>query len=430
MASTTIDRTVEQGETIARRSPRLAWTDADGEHERAVAGSMTLGSAGEVDIVVADRAVSRIHAEVEPRSDGLWVCDLGSRNGTYVRDVRIDSGRVPHEAAIKVGETEIVVSYEPEPLKAAAWSAEHFGPLVGKSLVMRRLFAQLAKVAPSDASAIISGETGTGKELVARALHDRSPRKGGPFIIVDCAALPESLIEAELFGHEKGAFTGASQARVGALEAAAGGTVFLDEIGELPLTVQPKLLRALESRQVSPLGNSRHRPIDVRFVAATHRDLRLMVNEGSFREDLYFRIAVLMLDVPPLRERLDDIPLLVAHLAGSALAADRALVDKLTRRSWRGNVRELRNVLERVSALGVDDALRPPAPSAAAPDARRVPISFTAPYREVRQRWLDYFERHYFAELLARHDRDVRAAAREAGVDRTYVYRIIKRHDL
>jgi transcriptional regulator with GAF, ATPase, and Fis domain len=297
---------------------------------------------------------------------------------------------------------------------------------------MRRLFARLARIAATDSSVLIMGETGCGKEVVARAIHAASPRHEQPLVVVDCAALPESLIEAELFGHAKGAFTGAGEPRAGAIEAADGGTVFLDEIGELSITVQPKLLRALEAREIRRVGETQHRSVDVRFLSATHRDLRQMVNAGAFREDLFFRLAVLLVQVPPLRERVEDIALLAeCHQAPGAAPLSAELLAELEKRPWLGNVRELRNFVERVHALGADEALAMSPPAVLGPSGPPTDTpSLDGPYKQLRERWIDHFERSYFTALLARHEHDVAAAGREAGVDRTYVYRMIRRHGL
>ena len=252
--------------------------------------------------MIEDATVSRLHAELDPRRDGLWVRDLGSRNGTFVNGVRVVSARVPDGGRVQLGAASITLLPSPTSVSVELWPDTRFGPLVGKSVAMRELFATLARVAAVDATVLVSGETGTGKELVAEAVHGASPRAGGPFVVVDCAALPDQLLQSELFGHARGAFTGAETARAGAIESANGGTVFLDEIGELPLAMQPALLRVLESRTVRRLGETAHRKVDVRFVSATHRDLRAMVTAGAFREDLYFRHrASLPLVVPPLR---------------------------------------------------------------------------------------------------------------------------------
>jgi DNA-binding NtrC family response regulator len=321
---------------------------------------------------------------------------------------------------------------------------------------MRELFAMLARVAPMNASVLIQGETGTGKELVARAIHDASPRASGPFVVVDCAALPENLLDAELFGHSKGAFTGAVGAREGAIESAHGGTVFLDEIGELPMSMQPKLLRVLESRTVRRVGESTYRNVDVRFISATHRDLLTMVSAGEFREDLYFRFSVIPIRVPPLRDRKEDIEGLVNHfLAGAGGGTvSPELMRELAGRPWRGNVRELRNFVERARALGTTEALAmssadgtprsdprqpvagpavAPADPAAAPAAGLGlgdPAMFEQVYKAFRESWIDAGEREYMRRLLLRHARNVSNAAREAEVDRTYIYRLIRKHDL
>jgi two-component system, NtrC family, response regulator GlrR len=423
--------TLEHGESVMRRRPRVSWTDASGNHELRIDDMMLVGSAPGVGVQIQDRTVSRLHAEIEPREDGLWVRDLGSRNGTFINEIRVLHGRVPHEGTVRLGSNTLSVVYDIERIHVELWGMQ-FGPLVGASPPMRRLFARLSKIAPTDASVLVVGETGTGKELVARAIHEASPRRGGPFVVVDCAALPESLIEAELFGHTRGAFTGAGEAREGAIEAADGGTVFLDEIGELPLQVQPKLLRVLESREVRRVGEAHHRTVNVRFVSATHRDLREMVNASAFREDLFFRIAVLMIQVPPLRERLEDIPLLVRHLIpAGANPIDDSLLTELGSRPWLGNVRELRNFVERAHALGPDEALAmTPAGTIGMTASPTGSPPLEGPYKDLREVWIEHFEREYFRELLRRHDRNVSAAAREAGVDRTYVYRMIRRHQL
>jgi DNA-binding NtrC family response regulator len=321
------------------------------------------------------------------------------------------------------------------------WPAPRFGPLIGHGERMRALFARLARVAQSNAPVLIEGETGTGKELVARAIHDASPRARAPFAVIDCGALPEHLLEGELFGHARGAFTGAVEPRPGAIEAAEGGTVFLDEIGELPLSMQPKLLRLLESRTVRRLGETRHRPVDVRFLSATHQSLEAMVMAGAFRQDLYFRLAVLPARIPPLRERRDDLPGLLAHFlsdGGGALPAPDELLRGLERRRWRGNVRELRSFAERVLTLGAREALASLATDDIAPEAQaadEAPVHLSEellrlPYRRMRELCLDAVEREYVRTVLARHDQNVSATAAAAGLNRTYLHRLIRRHGL
>ncbi len=422
--------------SITRRRPRLRWADASGPRAVALDGRAVLGTAPGVDVPVSDPAVSRLHMELETRDDGVWVRDLGSRNGTFIEGVMVQSARAAVGARIVAGSTTFTVEHDATPASVDLWPNERFGPLLGRSVAMRELFARLARVAASDASVLLHGETGTGKELVAEALHGASPRAQQPFVIVDCAALPEALIESELFGHAKGAFTGAANVRVGAIEAADGGTVFLDEIGELPLAMQPKLLRAIESRAVRRIGESAYRKVNVRFVAATHRDLRRMVNAGAFREDLYFRLAVLPVTIAPLRQRADDIALLVQHFLpkGASAALPPELVRELGARPWLGNVRELRNFVERAVALGAAEALAMvgdgATEGAAGPADAALPVDLDQPFKVLRERHLDRLERDYVAGLLERHQWNVSAVAQAAGLDRTYVHRLIRKHGL
>ena len=438
-----------------RAEPRLEWTDTAGRHAQGVQGRVVVGSSPGAAIVISDPLVSRLHAELDARDDGLWVRDLGSRNGTFVEGLQVSGARIPDRGKLRLGETEFVIDYNPGARRPVEmWPKETFGKLVGKSTAMRELFATLSRIAGLDVSVLIHGETGTGKDLVARAIHDASPRANKPFVVVDCASLPEHLLDAELFGHAKGAFTGAVGARAGALESADGGTVFLDEIGELPISMQPKLLRVLESRMVRRVGEAAYRNIDVRFLSATHRDLSRMVGVGEFREDLFFRISVLPIEVPPLRQRKEDIALLVRHFLNGALpeAASGDLLRELVERPWRGNVRELRNFVERARALGANEALvmsrqgtAPPAERAvvrptAPPSSSAVPVApptqgfdpavFQQAYKDFREAWVDSGEREYIRRLLERHARNVVAAAREAEVDRTYIYRLIRKHEL
>jgi len=425
--------------SVVRRQPRLDWTDATGERSVTIERSTLVGSASSADLVVSDSAVSRLHAELEPRKDGLWIRDLSSKNGCFINGVRVASARVPDGGKIQLGSTVFSLNASPVAVQVPLWPEPRFGALVGQSVVMRELFATLSRVAATDSTALIFGETGTGKERVAQAIHEASSRKNAPFVIVDCAALPEQLLQSELFGHAKGAFTGAANTRPGAIESADGGTVFLDEIGELPLTMQPALLRVLESRTVRRVGESSHRRVDVRFLSAAPRALRTMVAAGGFREDLYFRLAVLPINVPPLRERMDDIaPLLEHFLPNLPLDERNDLLRGLLDRPWLGNVRELRNFVERAATFGAARALamsEPPSrPSGAPPSMRPVAAPaeasrdlasvFDKPYRDFRED----AERLYIERLLERHGGNVSAAAQAAGIDRTYIHRLIKKH--
>jgi two-component system response regulator GlrR len=417
----------------ARHPLRVAWSDASGPQVRTLSQRAVIGSAPNADIVVADAAVSKLHAEVDPREDGTWIRDLASKNGTFVEGILVREACVPEGWSVRLGSTVLTMHREPVATNIDLWPEDHFGRLLGRSAVMRELFATLARVAPTDASVLIQGETGTGKELVAQAIHEGSQRAGGPFVVVDCGALPDNLLESELFGHARGAFTGAVSARAGAIEVAEGGTVFLDEVGEVPLAMQPKLLRVLEARAVRRVGETQHRSIDVRFIAATHRDLRTMVNTGAFREDLYFRLSVLPVVVPPLRDRVDDIPLLVQAFlkAAGAQWPSASVIGELMQRPWLGNVRELRSFVERALVFGPKKALTMTEGDAARP-AGTAPGLLLAdkPLREAREAWMDAFEREYLQQLLDRHGRNVAAAAQDANVHRTYLYRLIMKHGL
>jgi transcriptional regulator with GAF, ATPase, and Fis domain len=395
-----------------------------------------VGSAAGSGILVEDPAVSRIHAELELRDDGVWVRDLGSRNGTFIEGILVAAGRVPDGGSVRVGSTLLAVRREATPKPVELWALDQFGPLLGRSALMRELFARLARIARTDSTVLVQGETGTGKELVAQAIHQASLRPKKPFVVVDCAALPENLLESELFGHAKGAFTGAGTARAGAIEAADTGTLFLDEVGELPLSLQPKLLRVLESRTIRRVGENTHRKIDVRFVSATNRDLRTMVNEGTFREDLYFRLAVIPIRVPPLRERSEDLAMLMTSFAPAGTVLGPEILDEASRRTWPGNVRELRNFVERVVALGSREALAmTTAGVGAAPTSHGDPpwksleLALDRPLQEARGVWLDAMERAYVRRLLERHGGNVARAAQAADVDRTHLYRLIRKHE-
>jgi transcriptional regulator with GAF, ATPase, and Fis domain len=416
-----------------RHHPTLWWSDRRGPHSVKLTRRVVLGSAPGVDVVVSDPSVSRLHLELDPRDDGVWIRDLDSRNGTYCGGVLVTAARVADGDQIRVAGTTITIRYGGTPDRIDLWPSERFGPLIGHSVAMRELFRRLAQVAPTESTALIQGETGTGKELIARAIHHASPRADGPYVVVDCASLPETLLEAELFGHAKGAFTGAGHARAGAFEAAHGGTIFLDEVGEIPLQLQPKLLRVLESRAVRRLGEVPTRPIDVRVISATHRDLRCMVNRGAFREDLYFRLAVIPLSVPALRERPEDIHVLIDHFLPPAKKSllTSGLLSELVSRPWLGNVRELRNFVERVLALGTHEALT--LQSSQTPtegEEAYPPVPLGEPFKVLRDRWVGYLEREYVAGLLRVHRGNVSAVAHAAGLDRSYVHRLIRRHDL
>ena len=316
-----------------------------------------------------------------------------------------------------------------------------FGHMVGQSQAMRALFGLLRRASASDATVLIEGETGTGKEVSALAIHEESARNKGPFVVVDCGAIPSQLLESELFGYERGAFTGAVAPRTGAFEAANGGTIFLDEIGELNLDLQPKILRALESRKVKRVGSNIYSPIDVRVIAATNRSLREEVAGKRFRSDLYYRLAVLQIKLPPLRDRKSDLPALVddviqqlglAQSEVAALLRSPPFIDQLAAYHWPGNVRQLRNYLERRVALG--DAVPAPGAETFPPPtnnkAEEPIIDLDQPLKTAREEWNSVFEARYLAALLSRHDNNVSAAARAAGINRVHLHRLLRKYGL
>jgi two-component system response regulator GlrR len=410
---------------VAGADTGLTWARPN---ERCAIGSHPLN-----DLVLTDSTVSRFHCELSIAGNLVAITDLGSRNGTLAHGIALERARLPGGTELVLGHTHVVVQVDDERAQLAASERTSFGALSGESAVMREIFSTLERVAASEATVLIEGETGTGKEGVAEALHAQGPRASGPFVVVDCGAVPGALLESELFGHERGAFTGAEERRIGAFERASGGTLFLDELGELPPDLQPKLLRVLESRRIRRVGGHASIDCDVRIVAATNRDLRAEVNRGTFRPDLFYRVAVVKVVLPPLRERPGDVRHLATRLL-TELGASRVLMAALTdddylaaleSYAWPGNVRELRNHLERCVVFG--EAMVPNETSAPRPAA---PAATSQTYEIARRQALDEFERAYVIGLLERTQDNVAAAAREAGVNRTYIHRLIRRHRL
>jgi DNA-binding NtrC family response regulator len=398
--------------------------------------SLLLGTHPSADVVLDDPMVSRLHARIDVEERDYVLRDLGSTNGTRVGTTRIREACLEDGSVIELGATRLTFRLSDEPFEIRLAHEDRFEGLLGRSVAMRELFAICDKVAPTEAPVILQGETGTGKDLVARALHARSLRRDRPFVVLDCAAIPPGLIESELFGHEKGAFTGAIAARAGVFERADGGTVFLDELGELPLELQPKLLRCLESGEVMRVGGERPIRVDFRVIAATHRDLPRSITENRFRADLYYRLAVIRLAVPPLRDRREDIPLLAAHFARAvlgdaarpALPADTldALFGELTRHDWPGNVRELRNVVERAIILADPKLLGAPALEVAAGELHRSIEKAVHKQHSMRAARAEH-EREYLTQLLAHTEGDLDAAAAIAQIHRKSLERLIRR---
>jgi DNA-binding NtrC family response regulator len=405
--------------------------------------TLTIGSAEGNDAVLKDDTVSRFHLELRRCDEGVCVRDLSSTNGTWIGNARIVSAIVQPDTNLRVGRSVLAI-HDGKPSHVDLHPTDHLGDIWGATPTMRRLMARVHKAASSDVGVLIVGESGTGKELVANALHTLSKRAAAPFVTVDCGALAPNLVASELFGHEKGAFTGADRQHVGAFERAAGGTLFLDEVGELPRDLQPTLLGVLERRRVRRVGGRADIDVDVRVVAATHRDLRAEVNAGSFRLDLYYRLAVVTLTVAPLRERRADVPLLVRRFLEEAGQAGKAaeifpdhLMAALEAHHWPGNVRELRNVVEATLAMGeTPDVLPSPnlvdgsEPSATSNDAIGLDPIVPLAYKDARAALLREFERRYVEHWLDHAGGNVAEAARGARMDRSHLFHLIKRHRL
>lgn len=395
----------------------------------AAADSISVGTAEANDLVLHDGTVSRHHLELERRGDRIRVRDLDSTNGTYFAGAEVRDFDLRGEGKLRVGSTILRIT-DGDPTVPEEHPDDRLAGLLGRSEGMRRLMARVQRVAESDVSALILGETGVGKELIAQAIHQLSARSTGPFETIDCGALNHNLIASELFGHERGAFTGADRQHVGIFERADGGTVFLDEIGELPAALQVALLGALERRSLRRLGGKEQIPFNARIVGATNRDLRAAVNRGEFRQDLYYRVAVVLIRPPPLRERPEDIPLLVAHfarLAGQEHRSAEVLTPEVlqTFRShrWPGNVRELRNAVEAMLALG-----EPFTPDGAEHPSASGGSTFV--FSDARVQAIERFERSFILSLLDHTKGNVSEAARVGQLNRSYLIRLMSKHSI
>lgn len=438
------------GETRALAAPReytfhrfrcevIAGPDK-GANQVSDAPEFVLGTADGNQLVLTDRTVSRHHCVIIATPQGFMIRDLGSTNGTTLGGFRIESAYLKPGALIGLGKTSVRFDSLPDTIREPLSEEARYGRVLGESTTMRRIFAMLPRVAASESTVLLEGETGTGKGLLAEAVHQQSARAGGPFVVVDCSSIPSTLLEAELFGYAKGAFTGAYMARPGVFEAANGGTVFLDEIGELPVEMQPKLLRVIEDRMIRRLGTALPVQLDVRVIAATNRDLRQEVNRGTFRSDLFYRLNIVRIRLPALRERREDIPLLAMHFYKQFTKNEDAkppaeLLAALIRQDWPGNVRELRSAVERAVLMEDPELWREamggtPAPreeGAAAVSTQEIfdpSLSFRAAKEQAVARW----ERAYLQALIRASDGNLSRAARAARMNRNHLRELLRHH--
>lgn len=413
---------------------------------------IVLGQSSDCRLVVSDPKVSRRHCELRITERGIFVEDLGSRNGTFIRDVQITGAYVPPGVPVSLGDSTFVVMASGGTAVLPLSARGSFGSAVGESIAMRALFAKLERVAPTDETILLLGESGTGKEVLARAIHENSRRNQQPFIVVDCGSIPSSTIEVELFGTVPGAATGAIN-KPGLFEAAHRGTIFIDELGELPLDVQQKLLRVIEARTVRRLGSTHEQSIDVRIIAATHRNLKTMTSEGRFRQDLYFRLSVFETQLPPLRERRDDIPVLIERFLSNRNPPVRVAdlppetIPMLMGYDWPGNVRELRNALARLVLFPelLHEMFATAAESAGASSTPTTTndessssneddaqfgklLELTLP--EAREAVLQELERKYVAAKLRQYDGNISRASEAMGVSRQLLHRLLDRYGM
>ena len=402
----------------------------------------TIGAGRQNDLIVDDTAISRKHCEIHVLPEGFLIRDLDSTNGTIMHGVRVCEAFLDHGAEFQVGNTKIIFCPLQESTEYPLSKKESFGRVIGKSIAMKRVFHIAETFANSDAAILIEGETGTGKEILAEEIHAHSERAGKPFVIIDCGSLAKGLVESELFGHVKGAFTGAATDRTGAFEHANGGTIFLDEIGELDHELQPKLLRVLEKKEIRRVGSNVIKKVDVRIISATNKKLEREINDGRFREDLFYRLSVVKIELPALRKRKEDIPLLTHHFlrtfsggkdAESLIDMQKA-VQLVNNYDWPGNVRELRNLIEMAfharngkvdpsAYLYLGRMQQPNAHTSPAHGADR-------PFKDAKQDLIGEFEKDYVRALLDRNAWNISRAAREAQIERAYLQRLVKKHRL
>ncbi len=434
--------------SILVRRCKLLVSEGDDRGKEVVVSKerFTVGANPHNDCVLADTTVSGNHCEIELLPEGYLIRDLQSTNGTFVRGVRVTEAFLSQGADFQLGKTRLVFSPLKESTKVELSQREGFGNLIGGSVAMKKVYSVIETYAATDVTTLITGETGTGKEVLAAELHNNSTRKDKPFVVVDCSALSRNLIESELFGHRKGAFTGAMADRKGAFEQADSGTVFLDEIGDLSIDLQPKLLRVLEKKELRRVGDNTVRKIDVRIIAATHRRLEVDVNAGRFREDLYYRLSVVRVEVPPLSKRKEDVgPLaqmfidrLAKETGTEAEITAEEIVSMFQDYDWPGNVRELRNSVERMfhareNAMHMEPLLADEPGAEVAEELRQMmaePGGKLAPFKVAKEQLVHRFERDYIVRILKNHDWNISQAAREAEIERAYLQRLIKKHEL
>ncbi|MBZ0236462.1 MAG: sigma 54-interacting transcriptional regulator [Deltaproteobacteria bacterium] len=453
LGGTRIRREAKPATVNLRRCKLVVTKGAQRGTEFVIGGDVIrVGKATENDLVIADETVSRVHFEIVRDGKGYLVRDLNSTNGTFLDGAEIKEAYIRAGSVVGAGAIELKFTPFEERIEILPSEKEVLGEMVGRSTTMREIFGLIERIAPTDATVLIEGETGTGKDMIARTLHQLSKRAAAPFIVVDCGAVAGTLIESELFGHEKGAFTGAVAARQGAFELASGGTVFLDELGELSLDLQPKLLRVLEQRELRRVGGSKTLKVDLRVIAATRKDLRNEVEKGKFREDLYFRLNVVPITAPSLRDRREDIPLLLDHFLARLTPAgttppqlSEATRAALYAHDWPGNVRELRNVIERALALGTDPGAlvaplgsepfysassRTQSSSAASSSPSEMEFQGGMSFRDTKEKWNEIFERRYLTWLLKRAEGNISKAARDADMDRKYLHKLLRKYEI
>ena len=477
VAPTKVSYLVDRGPTLHLRRCILQSVDDPSQEWTFDKEEIRIGSMEDNDIVLADDTVSRYHCRIVQEDTGYVLVDQRSTNGTFVNKVRVREAYLKPGCIVSVGQSQLRFNAREEEVQIVPSRNDRCGGLIGGNARMREIYSIIEKIAPTATTVVIDGETGTGKEVVAQAIHSLSPRSRNELVVFDCGAVPPNLIESELFGHEKGSFTGAMMTRTGLFEQADGGTLFLDELGELPIDLQPTLLRALEQREVRRVGAVKANKIDVRIIAATNRNLEDEVKAGRFRQDLFYRLSVVRLHLPALRERADDIPLLVNHFlehasynrnpngTQRARAISRDAMTALQTYSWSGNVRELVNTIERacsfcesgsIDVSDLPDYIRSskasqrdlprrattvptPAgttpvvsmdPNAPAPAPPQELMGEGVTFKDAKERWVASFERDYILQLLRRNTGNISHAARAADIDRKYFRKLMKKYDI